>query len=75
MEKTLGTNALKIALRVRVTVPGDALFHLDQIDLCRDAERRRFVERAAEETRLTPELLKRDLGKLLLAVDRPRGNC
>ena len=73
LEKTLGTDALKIALRVRVTGPGDALFHLDQIDLCRDAERRRFVERAAEETRLTPELLKRDLGKLLLAVEQAQG--
>ena len=73
LEKTLGTDALKIALRVRVVGQGDALFHLDQLDLCRDAERRRFVERAAEETRLTPELLKRDLGKLLLAVEQAQG--
>ena len=33
-------------------------------------ERRRFVERAAEETGLTADLLKRDLGKLLLAVEQ-----
>ena len=45
-------------------------FHLDQVDLCRDTERRRFVERAAEETGLTADLLKRDLGKLLLAVEQ-----
>lgn len=44
---------------------GSALFHLDQLDLCRDVEHRRFIERAAEETGLTPDLLKHDLGKLL----------
>ena len=38
--------------------------------MCRDAERRRFVERAAEETGLTADLVKRDLGRLLLAVEQ-----
>ena len=66
LETTGGTNALKIALRLR---HGEN-FHLDQVDLCRDTERRRFVERAAEETGLTADLLKRDLGKLLLAVEQ-----
>ncbi len=66
LEKTLGTDALKIALRLRA---GDR-FHLDQVDLCRDSERRRFVERAAEETGLTVDLLKRDMGRLLLAVEQ-----
>jgi DNA primase catalytic core len=66
LEKTVGTDALKIALRLR---HGER-FHLDQLDLCRDMERRRFVERAAEETGLTADLLKRDLGKLLLAVEQ-----
>ena len=66
LEKTAGTNALKITLRLR---HGEH-FHLDQVDLCRDMERRRFVERAAEETGLTADLLKRDLGKLLLAVEQ-----
>jgi DNA primase len=66
LEKTVGSDGLKIGLRVQV---GDR-FHLDQVDLIRDAERRRFVERAAEETGLTPDLLKRDLGRLLLAVEQ-----
>ena len=70
LEKTVGTDALKIALRVRIMSQGADLFHLDQVDLCRDMERRRFVERAAEETGLTVDLLKRDLGKLLLAVEQ-----
>lgn len=76
LEKTVGTDALKVTLRLRVSVgpsgsdQGTALFHLDQLDLCRDAERRRFIERAAEETGLAPDLLKRDLGRLLLAVEQ-----
>jgi DNA primase len=65
LEKTLGGDALKIALRLRV---GDR-FHLDGIDLARDAERRRFVERAAEETGLHVDLLRRDLARLLFAVE------
>jgi len=76
LEKTVGTDALKVTLRLRVSVgpsgsdQGTALFHLDQLDLCRDAERRRFIERAAEETGLSADLLKRDLGRLLLAVEQ-----
>jgi DNA primase catalytic core len=66
LEKTLGTDALKVALRLR---HGEH-FHLDQVDLCRDMERRRFIERAAEETGLTADLLKRDVGRLLLAVEQ-----
>jgi DNA primase catalytic core len=66
LEKTIGTDALKITLRLRA---GER-FHLDQVDLCRDSERRRFIERAAEETGLTADLLKRDLGRLLLAVEQ-----
>ncbi|HAM73792.1 MAG TPA: DNA primase, partial [Verrucomicrobiales bacterium] len=66
LEKTLGTDALKVALRLCHRES----FFLDQVDLSRDQERRRFIERAAEETGLTPDLLKRDLGKLLLAVEQ-----
>jgi DNA primase catalytic core len=66
LEKTLGSDALKIALRLRV---GER-FHLDSLDLTKDSERRRFVERAAEETGLHADLLKRDVGRLLLAVEQ-----
>jgi DNA primase catalytic core len=66
LEKTLGSGAIKVALRLKV---GDR-FHLDAIDLARDPERRRFIERAAEETGLHADLLKRDLGRLLLAVEQ-----
>jgi len=66
LEKTIGTDTLKVALRLR---HGER-FHLDQIDLNRDQERRRFIERATEETGLTQELLKRDMGRLLLATEQ-----
>lgn len=71
LEKTVGTDALKVTLRLRVTTAGrEDRFHLDQVDLTRDQERRRFIERASEETGLLPDLLKRDLGRLLLAVEQ-----
>lgn len=71
LEKTVGTDALKLTLRLR---HGER-FHLDQLDLTRDSERRRFLERAAEETGLTADLLKRDMGKLLLAVEQAQIDC
>ena len=69
LEKTLGTDGLKIALRLKI---GER-FHLDCLDLTRDADRRRFIDRAAEETALHADLLKRDLGRLLLAVEQAQG--
>ena len=71
LEKTVGSDGLKLGLRVQTGGPsGPDRFHLDQVDLIRDVERRRFIERAAEETGLTADLLKRDLGRLLLAVEQ-----
>jgi len=66
LERNAGFDSLKITLRLW----HDELFHLDSLDLCADGQRRKFVERAAEETTLAPELLKRDLGKLLLVLER-----
>jgi len=66
LEKNNSLEVLKITLRI--TEPG-GLLHVDAIDLYRDGDRRKFVERAAEELRLEKELIKRDLGKLLLALE------
>lgn len=74
LEKANGAAGLKITLRLRAgdlrAASGTGRFHLDQLDLCRDADRRRFVERAVEETGLSVELLKRDLSRLLLAAEQ-----
>jgi len=64
--KNNGLEVLKITLRVSC----EALMHVDQLDLYRDGERRKFTERAHEETGLEKELLRRDLGKLLLALEQ-----
>ena len=66
LNKNGGLDSLKITLRVRVA----DRFHLDQMDLCKDVDRRRFCERAGHECRLDAELIKRDLGRLLLACER-----
>lgn len=66
LSKNNGLESLKLTLRLRV---GERL-HSDQIDLCKDGDRRRFIERGAEECQLTPEAVKRDLGRLLLACEQ-----
>jgi DNA primase catalytic core len=66
LEKNTAPEILKITLRLS----HQGLMHVDSLDLYRDSERRRFIERAAEETLLEKELLKRDLGKLLLLLEQ-----
>ncbi len=66
LAKNGGLDALKVTMRIRHC----ERFHVDQVDLCKDMDRRRFCERAAHECRLDAELIKRDLGKLLLACER-----
>jgi DNA primase catalytic core len=65
LEKNSSPEVLKITLRVTC----EGLMHVDSLDLYRDGDRRKFIERAAEETTLEKDLLKRDLGKLLLALE------
>ena len=70
LEKNGSLDVIKITLRVQY----NDLFHLDNLDLTQDVHRRRFIERAHEETRLEKELIKRDLGKLLLALEETQTN-
>jgi len=70
LEKNNSADVLKVSVRLRV---GEE-FHLDSFDMARDGERRRFVERASEETRLEKELIKRDLGKLLLLLEQTQAD-
>ena len=66
LEKNSSLEVLKITLRVTC----EGLMHVDSLDLYRDGERRKFIERAAEETTLERDLIKRDLGKLLLLLEQ-----
>jgi len=65
LDKNNSLEVLKVAVRLR---HGEE-FHLDSFDMAQDNQRRRFIERAAEETRLEKELIKRDVGRLLLALE------
>lgn len=69
LAKNAGLETMKVTLRLSCP---DGL-HVDQLDLMRDAERRRFVERAAEETRLHADLVRRELGRVLLALETAQG--
>jgi DNA primase catalytic core len=69
LTKNAGLETLKVTLRLS----SPEGLHVDQVDLMRDAERRRFVERAAEETRLHGDLLRRELGRVLLALEAAQG--
>lgn len=66
LAKNSGPETLRVTLRLRV---GSSV-HSDQIDLCKDGDRRRYAERAAEECGITLEAVKRDLGRLLLACEQ-----
>jgi DNA primase len=66
LEKNSSLEVLKITLRITC----EGLMHVDSLDLYRDGDRRKFIDRAAEETTLDRDLIKRDLGKLLLALEQ-----
>ena len=66
LAKNSGVESIRVTLRVRA---GERL-HSDALDLCKDMDRRRFAERAAEECALTAEAVKRDLGRVLLACEQ-----
>ena len=44
--------------------------HVDSLDLYRDGERRKYIDRTTEETLLSKDLIKRDIGKLLLTLEQ-----
>ena len=66
LDKNSSLEVLKITLHISC----EGLMHVDSLDLYRDGERRKFIDRAAEETGLSKELLKRELGKLLLLLEQ-----
>ena len=65
LAKNLSYEVLRVNLRVAVK---DA-FHVDQLDLYHSKQREQFVARAAEETGEAAEVLKRDLGRVLLKLE------
>jgi DNA primase len=63
--KNLSYESLRVQLRVKVAEN----YHLDTLDLCNAKHRLGFLAAAQEETTLASEILKKDLGIILLAVE------
>jgi len=76
LAKNASLDTLKMNLRVMVvgapdghSSKSDGCFHVDNLDLYHAKQRNGFIASASEETGLQPDLLKRDLGKVLLALE------
>lgn len=85
LAKNLSYETLKIQLRILRTSlkqtsdsassslqsPASSLsaFHLDTLDLCNAKHRQSFIAQAMSETALSSEILKRDLGHILLQLE------
>lgn len=65
LAKNTGFESLRVSLRAAC---GER-WHLDTLDLCSARQRDGFVAAAAVETALKPELIKRDLGRVLGALE------
>ncbi len=65
LAKNTAYDALKISLRLAC---GSA-WHLDTLDLAQAKQRAAFVQAASEETGIKAELLKRDIGRVLLKLE------
>jgi DNA primase catalytic core len=65
----LAKNASFEVLKVNLRLWHAERFYLDTLDFYRAKERAHFVASAAAETLLEPDLIKRDLGKVLLALE------
>ncbi len=67
LAKNLSFETLKVQLRA-MRKHSDT-FHLDTLDMCNAKHRYHFIEQAAEATKLSTEILKRDLGLILLKLE------
>lgn len=65
LAKNLSFESMKVQLRA---MRGER-FHLDTLDMCNAKHRHNFVVQAAEETGLATDILKRDLGAVLLRLE------
>ena len=69
LERNLSYDVLKVnLLAARATSAGEAV-HVDTIDLYQARHRASFVQQASVELGLTQEIVKADVGKLLLALE------
>jgi DNA primase catalytic core len=70
LAKNLSYEVMRVNLRVSLQGTGGSPgLHVDQLDLYNSKHRENFVARAAEETGEAAEVLKRDLGRILLKLE------
>jgi len=70
LDRVNGTDALRVNVAVFRDDPGlGELFHLDTLDLYTARARAAFVHAAAQEVRVGDEVVRRDLGRLLVACE------
>jgi hypothetical protein len=74
-DRNLAVDVMKVNLLAAVCLngapgaPGDDLFHVDTFDLYSAKARANFIAQAAGELRLKPEIVKADLGRVLLKLE------
>ncbi len=59
-------------LRVNILATRDDLVHMDTLDLCKASTRQAFIRATASELYLEEALVKKDVGRLLLELERLR---
>lgn len=65
MEKNLSYDLMKVNIRVEY----QTYFHIDTLDLYNARNRAQYINQAAEELEIKPEIIKRDLGRVLLKLE------
>jgi hypothetical protein len=59
-------------LRVNILATRDDLVHMDTFDLCKARSRQSFIKATAEELFMDEQVIKKDIGKLLLELEQLR---
>jgi hypothetical protein len=65
LEKNTSTTTLQVAMQVS----RDSVVHLDSLDLVKAASRAAFVKAAASELYVDADVIKKDIGRLLLQLE------
>ena len=71
----LAKNLSHELLKVNVLVAGEDAFHVDTLDLYSARQRAAFTKQASEELSVKEEVLRRDLGRVLLKLERAAGRA
>jgi len=70
LQKNLSYELLKVNVLVSGTTPrGESAFHVDTLDLYSARQRSGFTKQAAEELGIKEDVLRRDLGRVLLKLE------